>query len=417
MRYRPEDARSGMNDKKKTKQLTINNIKETNMEKHEIFSEFPYKILNPDDAHYFYGYYDLMPYSADGKRHLCHKVAFIDRLPTKDDVAELGYLENGKFTKLAETTAWNFQQGSLLQYCRENPDIIFYNTEEDGAYRTVCLDTVTGKKTVTERATATISRDGTHGLAVNFSRIYDFRPGYGYCSIPDKYKDIGSPKEDGVFYVDFKTGKSRMLCNYEDIIKSFPIEGKNGSKFVVNHINLNPSGDKYLMLVRDFPDPEKRDPNKAPWGTSAYIGDMQGNLKRIFTDSIFSHYWWDDDKTVIAAAKDPDGNPFGIYFIDTETGKFDRICPEYTHDIHCIIDPTHRFMIGDNYARQIMFKDLTKDEEIRPILQAYSITPDIIDIRCDLHDRFSRNGRAISFDTTFRGRRDIVELDISSLYN
>jgi len=387
------------------------------MDKQKFYSEFPHKILNPDDAHYFYGYYDLMPFSADGKRHLCHKVQFMDRLPTKDDIAELGYLEGGKFTKIAETTAWNFQQGALLQYGWENPNLIFYNIEQDGAYRTVCLDTLTGKKTVTERATATISRDGTHGLAANFSRIYDFRPGYGYCSIPDKYKDIPSPADDGVFYVDFKTGKATMLCDYASIIKNFPIEGKNDAKFVINHINLNPSGDKYLMLVRDFPDPEKQSVSKAPWGTSVYIGDMKGNLKRIFTDSIFSHYWWDDDNTVVAASKDPNGNPFGIYFIDTETGKFDRICPEYTHDIHCIIDPTHRFMIGDNYARQIMFKDLTKDEEIRPILQAYSITPDIIDIRCDLHDRFSRNGRAISFDTTFRGRRDIVELDISSLYN
>ena len=48
------------------------------------------KIITPvDDSHYFFGYYDLR--ASQGKRHLCHRVKFMDRLPEEGDVAELGY--------------------------------------------------------------------------------------------------------------------------------------------------------------------------------------------------------------------------------------------------------------------------------------------------------------------------------------
>ena len=58
-------------------------------------------IITPDDdAHYFFGYYDLR--ASQGKRHLCHRVQFMDRLPVAEDVAELGYLEDGKFVPFAK---------------------------------------------------------------------------------------------------------------------------------------------------------------------------------------------------------------------------------------------------------------------------------------------------------------------------
>ena len=85
----------------------------------EIISDFKddIKILNPvDNYHYFFAYYDMRA-TGDGinQRHLAHRVKFIDRLPTPDDICELGYIEDGRFVKFAETTAWNFQQGAMLQ--------------------------------------------------------------------------------------------------------------------------------------------------------------------------------------------------------------------------------------------------------------------------------------------------------------
>ena len=67
--------------------------------------------------------------------HLVHRVKFWDRLPTAEDVAEIGYLDNGKFIKIAETTAWNFQQGAMLQYHPFLENTVYYNVYENGDFR------------------------------------------------------------------------------------------------------------------------------------------------------------------------------------------------------------------------------------------------------------------------------------------
>ena len=78
---------------------------------------------------YFFGYYDNRAFHPDGKLHLCHRVPFMDRLPTGEDECELGSLDmdTGVFSPVALTRSWNFQQGAMLQWNPVNPDEIIYN--------------------------------------------------------------------------------------------------------------------------------------------------------------------------------------------------------------------------------------------------------------------------------------------------
>ena len=62
----------------------------------EFYSDKEMKVITPNDAHYFFAYYDMRATGEKGN-HLTHRVQFIDRLPTADDVAEIGYLKDGKF--------------------------------------------------------------------------------------------------------------------------------------------------------------------------------------------------------------------------------------------------------------------------------------------------------------------------------
>ena len=124
----------------------------------EIISDFKdsIKIITPDDGyHYFFAYYDMRA-TGDGinQRHLTHRVKFMDRQPEADDVCELGYLEDGRFVKFAETTAWNFQQGAMLQYHPFKEDTVYYNVCENGKFMTVTHNIKTGEKSYTDRAVA-----------------------------------------------------------------------------------------------------------------------------------------------------------------------------------------------------------------------------------------------------------------------
>jgi hypothetical protein len=115
------------------------------------------------DAHYFFGYYDTPGWSASGRLHLCHKVIFCDRLPRPEDRAVLGYINlvDRSFHPVAETTAWNFQQGSMLQWHPQSPeDTIIYNAREGGQYKGVVQNIHSGSMIRLEQPVANVKQHG-----------------------------------------------------------------------------------------------------------------------------------------------------------------------------------------------------------------------------------------------------------------
>lgn len=167
------------------------------------------RIISPKtEKSCFFGYYDLKAYDDTDRYHLANLCDFEDRLPVAGDIMELGVIdiETRNFEKIGETLSWNFQQGALLQWSRCEKDVVFYNVCENGEYMTVKKNIKTGSKKYFP-VCANISRDGKFGLRINFQRIYDFRPGYGYCNTKDPFFDIAQPENDGVFLVDIEKGR------------------------------------------------------------------------------------------------------------------------------------------------------------------------------------------------------------------
>lgn len=381
------------------------------------------RILNPvDDGYeYFFGYYDLQAYSADDKRHLFHrtKLSYLDRLPTKDDVCELGYidLETGKVTVFAETTAWNFQQGAMLQWnpAAPNDEVIFNIRDEDNEFRCVTLNLNTGKRKIADRAIANVSPDGKWGLSINMARVYDFRPGYGYGEKGDPNADISTPDNDGVWLVNMETGKSKLIIDYARIAREFPNEEFDGAKFVVNHITFNQTSTRFLFLNRNFRRPEDK-----RWATWLFTSDLEGNLHLLLDATMVSHYHWKDDKTILGYLSFD--NVPGIYEIeDLAHHGVDVGDPLIFGDVHTLYSPDRRFYIGDGYPghtdshRRIYIREFATGETA--ILHSeFSHEPEIIDNRCDLHNLWSHDGKKISYDSSNRARRDICELDVSFLY-
>ena len=369
------------------------------------------KVISPKDEYfYFFGYYDLHPTQPGSKRHLCHRTSFMDRLPEADDVCELGYLEDGMFVKLAETTAWNFQQGAMLSCHPTKKDTVFYNTLKDGNFVTAIHNYETGEITYADRPSATYSGDGRYSLSVNFGRIFDFRKGYGYAGAVDEYADVCVPEDDGVFYVDLETGKSRLIVSYRDLLKESGF--KDNEKVLVNHITLCPKADKYLMLVRAM-----RKDGKG-WDTSMMVGDLSGKVKTLLHRTYVSHYYWlSHDKIVAHTTVDGDKSR-ALYTLDACTGETEAVRSFFfesgrpSSDIHCSLSPDGRYIIGDGYPkdgyRPILSIDLLTGKS-KVILEAKSPDPAHPDIRCDLHARFAFDAKFISFDTTADdGKREIA---------
>ena len=214
--------------------------------------------ITPKDQNWFFGYYDIPAFDCTNSKHLALNVPFMDRLPKADDIARLNVIDikTGKTDCFAETTAWNFQQACMLQWHPVECDSVIYNirnNETECGYGSVIQSLTSGKKSLLDRPVANVAPDGQYAVSVNFDRLFDFRPGYGYAGQKDYYFDINYARDDGVFLVDLSTGSSRMILSLEEIwgfVGSY-FKGDD-QKICINHITFNRGSNRILMLVRNF---------------------------------------------------------------------------------------------------------------------------------------------------------------------
>jgi hypothetical protein len=371
-----------------------------------------------DGRQYFFGYYDIPAFSGDGRYHLVNRVAFRDRLPEASDTSELCLIDlsSGGYpvSQIAQTAAWNFQQGSLLQWYPEgSSDQILYNDWDDNGYQTVIRNLKTAAERRIDRPVANVSPDGRWGLSLNFNRIWNFRPGYGYCNRKDPWYDEPQPEADGIWLVDLKSGQSRLLASYARLGALFNQDpALRARKIVVNHITFNRTSDRFLFLVRYFPEPGGH------WLTGLGTAGLDGSIYLLRPYTYASHYHWRDDRVILIHADGGEGH--ALYELTDQSQSYtiyDR--GFFNRDIHCSYSPDRRWIVGDGYPDKDGFRaiDLYDRKTNAGITVGRFLSPSVPvnDIRCDLHVRWSPDGRSISFDSTHEGFRGVYLMDLGAI--
>ena len=378
-------------------------------------SKVKLEVITPNDGYnYFFGYYDLQPYDSKNQRHLTHRTTFADRLQNGSDLVEIGYIDlsDKTFHKIADSRAWNFQQGTLLQWFDDYS--VIYNDFRLGKYCSVIKSLINGSERVIDMPLAHLSQDRKWGLSINFPRVFDFRPGYGYCNTVDEYASVNAPADDGIFLVDVEKNQSKLILSYDQLKDLFPEKPFSDMKLVVNHITFNPSGDRFLILLREFPEPRQRRK------TLLLTSDLEGNLYKLNDFNIDSHYHWKNDREFImlyGSATEQEG----LYYMEDLTQKRVHI-PEkaFYDDIHCLYSPDRRFFTGDGYPynpegkRTIWMYEVATDKCVE-LNKVATTDPANGDLRCDLHVRWDRAGTKLSFDSNDTGRRTICEMDMTQI--
>ncbi|MCX7597861.1 MAG: hypothetical protein N2512_03190 [Armatimonadetes bacterium] len=398
--------------------------------------------LTPDDGQYFFGYYDV-PAADEKGRHLCHKVAFRDRFPTPEDVALLGYVrlpepgqkdrptEPGNFAIFGETKAWNFQQGSMLQWLGGQPDTCIYNIFEDGSLGACVHNVVTGARRILPRPVANVSQDGTRALCINMSRVYDFRPGYGYEELPDPFASEAAPEADGVWVMDVQTGVNRLVLNYAKLADLAIGEGALAEmrKVVVNHITFNPSATRFMFLLRTFPDQPG-----GPWETILMTASADGSDLRLHpTWGMASHYHWRNDEELLIWMYTGPERKDALVLLNDRTGERTLVDEGFfQYDGHCSYSPDGRWILYDSYPDgstpdYMRWLGVYSVEQRKGFTLGrfrsepmYRVTPDgedwsLVDLRCDLHPRWMPDSAAVTFDSIHEGSRAIYWVDVSSV--
>ena len=380
----------------------------------------PVRRITPADSHFFFGYYDLQPFNKSGKYHLAHKTAFMNRLQQKGDSAQIGLIEmeSGAFHPLATTNAWNFQQGAMLQWSGANPENeIIYNDLKNGQHIGVVMNIDTGAKRYLDKPVANVSSDGKYAVSVNMSRLYDFRPGYGYAEPADSFYYRNHSKDDGVFLIDIETGKSKQVLSMEEI---WEFSGKffsKDEKIIINHITFNTDGSRFLMLVRNFP------PRGVRHDTAVITANRDGSDMFLLSDyGVQSHYFWMNEKELLIYS---DGKELSCsrgwannYIMKDKTHEGKILADGYFYfDNHMSVSPDKKLMLTDSYPdddfrmQPLMLYSFEKDLCVE-IGRFYSLPSVCTDVRCDLHPRWNRCGDKITFDSTHEGFRGIYEIDL-----
>lgn len=374
------------------------------------------KAITHGPKHHFFGYYGICPWNATGQYHLCLQSDFHDRPPAAGDTAVVGLvdMETGKFEGVAETQAWNLQQGSMLHWLPTAPDrLITYNAREEDRFVGVVQDIHSGQKRILPYPISAMSRNGRQALGLNYARLKSLRPVVGYAGLPDPFADQNHPADDGVYTMDTETGEASVLVSYEearDFLSDY--EEVQARKIWFNHTIINRDDSRVAFVVR------YRDETREIRHTILLSASMDGGDLRVVTDLGASHFDWLTEELIFGWVTMKEGQKY--YLINDRTGAYEAVRPDIlTKNGHCSFTRDGTWLLTDEYpdenSRQALLLWHMAEERLVVLGRFHSPEPFRGEIRCDMHPRWSRDERKVSFDSIHEGTRQIYVADVAEI--
>jgi hypothetical protein len=382
-------------------------------------SEFPVRAITAGPNAHWFGYYDKLQFDPSGRYVLGMQTTFEGRKATADDAVTIGMVDledDDHWIPLGTTRAWSWQQGCMLQWLPGSKSEIIYNDRQDDAFVSIIQDVFTGEKRTLPRAVYAVSPNGKQAVSVNFARIDQTRPGYGYAGGTDPGFDELAPDNDGIYTLDLETGDAKLLFTYAQI-RDIPWDSKPLGKHWFNHLLYSPSGERFIFLHRAKVDAD----GKGRWHTRMFTAGADGSGLHVLADhDMVSHFIWRDAEHILAWAREPDiGDRFVLY--KDQDQVFDIIGDGVlARDGHCTYSPDGQWICTDTYPGKDMMHKLMlyrpSDGKLVHIGKFYRPKPTDDEFRCDLHPGWSRDGRYLCIDSMHGGdQRQMYLIDVSSV--
>lgn len=362
------------------------------------------KMVTKGPWNHFFGYYGVNPWNADKTHLLGMETGFNDRLPYPGEKADIGLvdMETGIFKKVSETHAWNLQQGCMLNWNPHYPNEAFYHNDiVNGKLASVLVNLKTGKKIVQPYSISGVTSDGNFAINLDYGRISRLRKVVSYSSTIDENPDIPHPDNSGVFVFNLKTGERKLAVSCKkvaDDIKTYCPEIKNRHMWI-EHAEFNPSGTRLLFLPRTWDDSGRK------LETGMYTIGVDGtDLREVIPyGKDVSHWDWRNDKEIVATFNHSGSGKSHVLITDRE--KNYRELPGLNWDGHCSFNSNGSYMITDNFKKgynlsnSICLFDMETNHYEIPV--SFNMVERRFlsgDARCDLHPRWSIDGKMICVD-------------------
>ena len=378
--------------------------------------------ISPDDPQheYFFGYYDKSPWDMSDRYMLCMKANDTWSDVSPREKADILLIDTSKpdtdkdrVRKIAETKAWNVQQACMLQWL--GPDFssrILYNDYRDGKYVSVILTLETMEEKVIPAAVYSVSADGKFALTLDFSRLYELRPGYGYYNVTEKTKGVALPDSTAIWKVNLETGEVTDFLKYTDFanFQPRPEMKETGAVHKVNHIMLSPNGKRFMVLYRWFNGQRKY--------TRLITCNVDGSDMYVLSDDdMVSHCYWKNNSFILAFENKKKTGP-GYYLMKDKTQNYIHCWPQFSNDGHPSYSPDGSLIVTDSYPDRARVASINlmdgneRKKENTTIARVFAPFKYDNDTRCDLHPRWNHTGDKICFDSIFEGHRGLYVVDL-----
>lgn len=366
------------------------------------------KPLNNRDETFF-GYYDKSPENSKGWIIFNETKYPTSRKPSSDSPVWINVFN--RFTdeciEVGDSFSYNWQQGSRTQWIDD--DRLIYNYF-DRTYRSAIFDI--RKKAVVKTFDYPVqdTYKDKYFLSINYSRIMRLRPDYGYRNLPLMSDiEMKNLENDGIRKVDISSGDSSLAVSLKDVVSLSKKEVFDNALHKVNHVMISPDGNRFIFIHRWYVGKQRFD--------RLIVSDFQV-MKVLADDKMVSHMCWIDPNTVFGYLRHEGKD--GFYYIDINTGEY-RACDTLTSigsgDGHpsCHGEWITFDTYPDKSRMQHLYLYNRITDKVYNLLEVFQAIKYQGESRCDLHPRFSPDGKRIFFDTVYEGSRRLAYIDIVSI--
>ncbi|MDY0109223.1 MAG: hypothetical protein RBT60_04750 [Candidatus Krumholzibacteria bacterium] len=360
-----------------------------------------------------FGYYDKSPWSCDGRYFLLHSLRSRDRSCPVDIVALDG--AESRTIVVGGTTAWNFQQGAMLQWLHtaSEPLVVFNDFQDaDLVARIARLDGAELQRL--PRPVQALHAPSGVAASINVNALLDNRVDYAYTR---RARNLElTVDRDGLVLMDLATGESTLRTSLAWFIGNRPRADMEGTRHWLNHAMFSPSG-RDIVLMHRWGDSRRRLSRlyRVPIAT--------GEPSLLLDHGMVSHYHWLDDQRLIVYAQADTG--IGYHVIDTNTARSRPIRDlglEPLGDGHPTVSAASGLVAIDTYPdrRGVQSLHVFDPDDAAGALRSIvrvAHPPAFHGLaRCDLHPRWHPREPLIAIDSVLSGRRRCWIIECGNLF-
>lgn len=363
------------------------------------------KVVSSEKCESFFGYYDKSPINQSNTHILFQEVEEISTSqlpdPTKAVNIVLFDIVAKKYQSIATSTAYNWQQGTKLQWLSDTKFI--YNDFDGNNYISNIFNIESSSFTTIDHPVYDCFKD-QFALSLDFNRLNILDKGYGYKNINT---ELINNIEDGIFYIDLIKNYSRLIISIENIINLCYKNNMEGATHTFNHIMISPDGNKFIFIHRWYQNCVRYD--------SLILSNIEGTEIKVLADNdMVSHCCWINNENIVGYLKDPGyGNSF--YKINIVSGNIEL----FSDKLKSFSDGHPSFhgnkMLFDSYPDRSRMQHLFvydfETDEVEKIGVFLSPLKYFGESRCDLHPKWSNDGKKIFIDSVHNGIRKLFMVD------